>query len=78
MHGDGLDRAGFAAAVSGIAAAVPDRHLHPGRLLELVVQGGLVRLDLDHQVPAANVDVASMGALGPRQPRPTPQRVLLA
>jgi hypothetical protein len=56
--------AGFAAAVPGIAAVVPDRHLHPGQLLEVVVQGGLVRLDLDHQVPAANVDVASVGALG--------------
>jgi hypothetical protein len=30
----------------------------------VVVPGGLVRLDLDHQVPAANVDVAGVGGLG--------------
>jgi hypothetical protein len=34
-HGERFDGAGLAAAVTGVAAAVPDRHLRPGQPFEL-------------------------------------------
>jgi hypothetical protein len=40
---------------------VSDADLRPRQRLELLVKGGLVRLDGDHQVRAAGVQVGGVG-----------------
>src|SRR5262245_49173792 len=62
-HGDGLDRAGLPPAVAGVAAAVADRYLRPGKGLELGEQGRLVAFDRDQQVPAAGGDLLGVVSL---------------
>lgn len=62
--GQRLDGAGLAAAVAVVAAAVADRSVGPGEVVEPVVHGRLVHLHRDHQVRAAGGDLAGVAGLG--------------
>lgn len=50
--------------MTAAAGAVPDRDLRPRQPFEQRVQGGLVGLHGDHQLPAAGVHGVGMADLG--------------
>ncbi len=64
VDGDSREGAGLRAAVTPLLGAVPEADLRPRQGLELLEQGGLVRLHRDHQVRTPGGDLVGVADLG--------------